>query len=259
MPIPFETIAPFLAQGLNIGAGFLGANQQKKSNMELAAFQHQQNMELLKYQLDYNTPKAQMARFKDAGLNPNLVYGQGSSGNMSSAPQYPDVGRVDYQGVLADLGTKVQQSRLMSAQTDLTKTKVVESGIKQDLNKAQTELVKANPYLNSSYVSSMVSLLESSARLKENEAGVLLEHQFDSRTGHVNPYTRGQEKILAEIDLLNQRFELGKIDKQIKGRVLESKEFQNALQELQLKWMRDAEITPQHIYQGILMLLSKML
>ena len=29
----------------------------------------------------YNTPKAQMQRLKDAGLNPALMYGQGNVGN----------------------------------------------------------------------------------------------------------------------------------------------------------------------------------
>lgn len=34
----------------------------------------------------YNTPAAQMERFKEAGLNPMLAYTQGSNGNASSAP-----------------------------------------------------------------------------------------------------------------------------------------------------------------------------
>lgn len=33
----------------------------------------------------YNSPAAQMARFKEAGLNPNLIYGQGNSGNVSAS------------------------------------------------------------------------------------------------------------------------------------------------------------------------------
>lgn len=32
----------------------------------------------------YNSPKAQMARFREAGLSPYLIYGQGTPGNMSS-------------------------------------------------------------------------------------------------------------------------------------------------------------------------------
>ena len=37
----------------------------------------------------YNSPTAQMSRLRQAGLNPNLVYGNGVTGNSSgSAPQY---------------------------------------------------------------------------------------------------------------------------------------------------------------------------
>lgn len=32
----------------------------------------------------YNTPSAQMTRFKEAGLNPHLIYGKGTSGNSAS-------------------------------------------------------------------------------------------------------------------------------------------------------------------------------
>lgn len=35
-------------------------------------------------QNEYNSPKAQMARFKAAGLNPHLIYGQGNEGNAST-------------------------------------------------------------------------------------------------------------------------------------------------------------------------------
>lgn len=36
----------------------------------------------------YNSPEMQMQRFKDAGLNPNLIYGQGTPGNQSSPVAY---------------------------------------------------------------------------------------------------------------------------------------------------------------------------
>lgn len=44
-------------------------------------------LEMWNLQNAYNTPAAQMQRFKDAGLNPMLVYQQGNSGNASHAPQ----------------------------------------------------------------------------------------------------------------------------------------------------------------------------
>lgn len=36
----------------------------------------------------YNTPMAQMARYSQAGLNPNLVYTQGTPGNQPGAAQF---------------------------------------------------------------------------------------------------------------------------------------------------------------------------
>lgn len=39
---------------------------------------------------DYNTPKAQMERYREAGLSPYLIYSQGNSGNVTS----PQPGRV---------------------------------------------------------------------------------------------------------------------------------------------------------------------
>ena len=38
-----------------------------------------QNIKFWEMQNAYNTPKAQMGRLKDAGLNPNLIYGSGSA------------------------------------------------------------------------------------------------------------------------------------------------------------------------------------
>lgn len=85
----------------NIASNIINAIVQKRSQTA----QNEANMRLAKYQYDaqkqmydkanlYNTPAEQMARFKSAGLNPNLIYGQGSSGNSPNVlPQYhsPDI------------------------------------------------------------------------------------------------------------------------------------------------------------------------
>lgn len=44
----------------------------------------------------YNSPSAQMQRFKEAGLNPNLIYGQGNAGNTTALPA-PSGGHVDFK------------------------------------------------------------------------------------------------------------------------------------------------------------------
>lgn len=251
-PAGLAFAAPFIGQGLNFLGNKLGANAQQDANLYLAGFQHDRNWDMLQYMNQYNSPAAQRKRFEDAGLNPALMYGQGTPGNMQSAPQYPNIQPADFQRVTADLGTKLQAAMLMKSQTDLTNQKVNESGVKQDLMQAQQNLIKANPHMKPEYVNSIVSIMSSAADVKQSERNVLLETQSSG-------YNLGQEKILNEVKLLEQRFKLGQSDQTIKAKVIESKEFQNALSEIQLKWMRDKEITPQHIYMGIMMLLQKLM
>lgn len=69
------------------GFGILGNSIQYMFNRRLAEQQNTYNIDMWKMQNEYNSPSAQMARFSAAGLNPNLIYGQGSAGNATSAPQ----------------------------------------------------------------------------------------------------------------------------------------------------------------------------
>lgn len=58
------------------------------ANRQLAEYEWNKNLEMWNRQNQYNSPAAQMQRYKDAGLNPNLIYGQGSSGNATTLPKY---------------------------------------------------------------------------------------------------------------------------------------------------------------------------
>lgn len=67
----------------------------RKHNLELAKQQNQWNIDQWNREVQFNDPAAQMARYKAAGLNPNLIYGQSNtapqlSGSLSSgAPAVP--------------------------------------------------------------------------------------------------------------------------------------------------------------------------
>ena len=56
----------------------------------MAEYQNQKNIELWNMQNVYNTPSAQMERFKEAGLNPNLIYGKGTPGNAQPITPYQE-------------------------------------------------------------------------------------------------------------------------------------------------------------------------
>jgi hypothetical protein len=61
--------------------------QQNKYNTQAADIAYARMNEMWNKENEYNLPTNQMARFKDAGLNPNLIYGQSNpSAGFSSAP-----------------------------------------------------------------------------------------------------------------------------------------------------------------------------
>lgn len=79
-----------------VGAGidaYATANLNKRSRQfaqKMYDLQKTDNIEFWRMQNEYNSPAAQMQRFQDAKLNPNLIYGQGNSGN-AGAISTPDV------------------------------------------------------------------------------------------------------------------------------------------------------------------------
>ena len=87
----------------SLAGSMIGANAQRQANiqnMQLAKYQNNwqtaenekayaRSVEMWNMQNQYNSPTAQMSRLRQAGLNPNLVYGSGVTGNSAgSAPQY---------------------------------------------------------------------------------------------------------------------------------------------------------------------------
>lgn len=65
--------------GANLLGNFLsGESAYRRDRRDAIADWHRNN--------EYNSPKAQMQRYKEAGLNPQLIYGQGTPGNASATP-----------------------------------------------------------------------------------------------------------------------------------------------------------------------------
>lgn len=89
---------------------------QNKYNENQMRYQNQLNIAQWNRENAYNTPKAQMQRFADAGLNPNLVYGGVQQGGSLSATS-PSM-QTNQAASNVDLVGAMQQDRLVSAQID---------------------------------------------------------------------------------------------------------------------------------------------
>ena len=103
------------------GLGAIGANRRARKAQKRA---HQYNKDMFDYMNTYNTPVKQMERLKDAGLNPALMYGQGTTGNAT-------------QGVAPYQAEKVENIGAGVAQG-------LAAGTTFDLSKAQKDNIEAN-------------------------------------------------------------------------------------------------------------------
>lgn len=87
--------------------------------------QNAYNLEMWNKQNEYNSPQAQMQRFAEAGLNPNLIYSQGSSGNnaqaaQKNAPDYsPALTRLQKAFNIVNLMHGIQDVRKAQADADI--------------------------------------------------------------------------------------------------------------------------------------------
>lgn len=148
---------------VNAGAGLYDSYQNRKTSKQntdktIAAnkaeseLAYQRSIEEWHRQNMYNSPEAQMARFKQAGLNPHLIYGQGNSGNASGPPSYaPANMQYKYEApayghsiasilpTLMSVGTWMQNMRL-------TEQEIESKGTNIDRTRQLIEyLEKANP------------------------------------------------------------------------------------------------------------------
>lgn len=100
----------------------------------------------------YNAPKAQMERFKEAGLNPNLIYGQGTPGNASATPLAAQKSgapehKLDLQQIYGD----AKRLEMNMQQTQQTVENL----------KTNQELMKTNMELNRELMPHKISSLDS--------------------------------------------------------------------------------------------------
>lgn len=138
--LDFIPVVGNVAQSL-IEAGTTRRNVDKtnEANMNLAKYSYSQDLEMWNRQNEYNKPVNQMQRFKDAGLNPNLIYGQGSSGNAVQMPKYnaptlsynyrPPVDVANILQTYQDFKMRQAQTDNVKAQTEATRQKTLFEGL----------------------------------------------------------------------------------------------------------------------------------
>lgn len=112
------------------------ANAFNKSESDLA---YKRSLELQKY----NEPVNQMARFSEAGLNPNLIYGQSNQGSASynpasftSRPNYNPMQAIpEMLGMYQNFQMKAAQIDNVKAATEEKRANIINKGLMSGLMK----------------------------------------------------------------------------------------------------------------------------
>lgn len=150
--------AALISGGLGLVGGLIShgdVKEQYKYNKKLQdnAFAH--NVEMWNMQNAYNTPSAQMERLQAAGLNPNLVYGNGGATNTATdypkyqagdAPQVANIRaasrQLALQGFQTALNAKLQnaQAANLNADTELKNKTTELTGVHKEIALLDKEL-----------------------------------------------------------------------------------------------------------------------
>lgn len=174
-----------LAMGqLNNSLSQDNANLAYNRQRSLMALQQQYAVENWQREVNYNSPVEQMKRLKAAGLNPNLVYGNGPIGLESpgisspGSPSAPMASTVPYHNPFAE-GAQAAQAIAMAK-------KAGSETIAQDLE---------NKYLNATMAERIDAVALQNKWTKEQTA--LFKQEFAKLTGELNLMQKtAQEKDL---------------------------------------------------------------
>lgn len=229
-------------------------NEMNLQNQEATL---QKNLRIQAEQRVYDSPAEQMARYKAAGLNPHLIYGgSGSSAGGAFPVDAGSPGSVNIQPPSASygsLGTSFLAAGQTVANTALAEARTAETEVNTALKEIQIDIAKTNPMLQPWVASWVATSMQETARLKTMEARSWMAR---SRGEFV---MRISQKVSAELEADLQRLGLNTADLEIKNKILQSKEFENMIKQVQASWLKNAEVTPQHIYQGLMLIMSKMI
>lgn len=131
-----------------------GASARKQYQYQSKLMDKQNNFALSMYNMDnrYNSPVMQRARLEEAGLNPNLMYGNGGIQNTSSGAPGSASGQapqVDY-GRPSEGISNVMQYALVNAQADKLNQESQLLAERAESEATSRELMKANARLAAS-------------------------------------------------------------------------------------------------------------
>lgn len=217
-----KSIVDFIPNIINAGAQIHATNAQARMakyntdqtnmmNQKMAEYQYNKNLEMWNMQNQYNSPQSQMSRYSQAGLNPNLIYGQGTPGNAVSSPKYeaPHL-NYNYQarnftGVLSAFqNIEMRQAQIdqVKASIENTKAKTINEGLMTALRGILKEkgLTDLKYYDQHQYNKTM---LDTGKYQLMTGQGELMKYQTDIKKKYLQWYDKVMQNTLDRTSFQN--------------------------------------------------------
>lgn len=189
-PIVGASLIGLAGNAFGIGRG----KREARHNRLNMRYQHQLDKEMWRYQNEYNTPAKQMERLKAAGLNPNLMYGQGTTGNASGAPMTKPL--PEYREAQVDTSTAASiylQAKMQEAQIENINTQTKSQDIQNTLDAYALPFAQRREQLNTTQI-------EKNVQKTEQE---------------INNLIQTKKSMIADMNLKVTQAEKTRIDKEI--------------------------------------------
>lgn len=278
MPIPLALLAAGITAAGQAGSNLLNASSVQKTNQRQQDYNQQlyekQRADALadwNMQNAYNSPAQQMQRFKEAGLNPNLIYGQMTNAPVvrSTDAKAPDfvAPRIDTNSVGNILGTymNVRQQDLNlkkeQAAIDLlqeqTKGVTLENQRKEAILPYSGDAAEIKNRLMNAQIDDVLASM-TSKRLQSSLYGIQAERiQEEIKTLIQNRewqnLTNQQKLQIGEIIKQN-----GLLDSAIKGEQITGQKLDNKVKEVELR-LRDLNLSPNIISDLLKVIVSSII
>lgn len=167
-----------------ISSGVSGALTSKMQKQNYA-----NDKRMYDYQNAYNTPAMQMARLKEAGLNPALMYSQGNVGNASNYPKSNLSGAEIAQSAATGAQISLVNSQRANIDAD-TEIKLKDAGLKNEdiaIRKIEREILEKTKADQIKSVTEQLELLVSQKKISQaDEAFALYKERLSNKGINVN-------------------------------------------------------------------------
>lgn len=248
-------IEQILGLGAQVGGSVIGhknakknRDAQRKENELNRNFSREQYNTLRTHSLqdwnrqnEYNHPLQQMQRLREAGLNPNLVYGKGADNTaamirgsqankvQTDAPTYdinaamsPVITAANLSQIAAQTDNLYETNRLIAQDVQLKKAQTLNELQKGNLNKFEYELKKLieNDLINK-------QRLENAYTYEKTNTELLAQDQLYTQTQQNRAYTKLTESKTTEQDIKNSLLQRG-LTPQSESYLLIMNAYQNA-------------------------------